>query len=480
MKPHLHILSKTLFALLVLTALGSCMVMRPQQGPDLRLPEQIAAGQTDSLTFADLAWWEVYADTTLQRLIRRTLAYNKEMQVAVARIEEMAALKRIRTAALLPEVSGEITGERERKNYGGDGAVNDDELGIKARLNWEIDLWGNLRWGRRQGIADYLISVEAERALRMTLIAEVAQAYYELVALDNELSIVRRTHETRKERAHQAKLRFEGGLTSETSYQQAVVELATTATLIPELERRIAIKEHEIALLAGEYPNRIAREPMDQTVTMPEQLPVGLPSELLRRRPDVRQAEQALRAAYAAVGIAYTDRFPRLRLNAAFGVENDLFASLFKSPYSILSGAISGPVFGFGQKRARYKAEQAAFQQECRRYEQTVLVVFKEVCDAMVNYESRLRASELKRNLERAALSYVELARLQYLNGVINYIDVLDAQRRYFESQIGLSNALRDQHLARVQLYKALGGGWDNAHDSPAPNNGPGHSVPTD
>lgn len=476
MKPYFHTLYKTLLALLVLTSMGSCMVMRQQQGPDLRLPERIVAGQTDSLTFADLAWWEVYADTTLQRLIRRTLSYNKDMQVAVARIEELAALKRIRTAALLPEVSGTITGERERTNYGGEGAANDDEFGVKARLNWEIDLWGNLRWGRRQGIAEYLASVEAERALRMTLIAEVAQAYYELVALDNELSIVRQTHETRKERAHQAKLRFEGGLTSETSYQQAVVELATTATLIPELERRIAVKEHEIALLAGEYPHRVAREAMDQTITMPEHLPVGLPSELLRRRPDVRQAEQALRAAYAAVGVAYTDRFPRIRLDAAFGVENDLLASLFKSPYSLISGAIAGPVFGFGKKRARYKAQQAAFQQECRRYEQTVLVVFKEVCDAMVNYESRLRASKLKRNLERAALSYVELARLQYLNGVINYIDVLDAQRRYFESQIGLSNALRDQHLARVQLYKALGGGWESTGDSSAPHNAPASS----
>lgn len=448
--------------LLSLTLMCSCMVMRRQQGPDLRLPAQIAAGQTDSLTFADLTWWEVYADTTLQGLIRRTLTHNKDMQVAAERIEEMAALRRIRTAALLPELSAGVAAERERENYRGNGAANDDEFGVKARLNWEIDLWGNLRWGRRQGIAEYLASVEAAQAMRMTLIAEVAQAYYELVALDNELSIVRRTLETRKEGVRQAQLRFEGGLTSETSYQQAQVELATTATLIPELERRIAVKEHEIALLAGEYPRRIAREALDPTEAMPERLPVGLPSELLLRRPDVREAEQALRAAYAAVGVAYTDRFPRIQLSAAFGVENDLLASLFSSPYSFISGTIAGPIFGFGKKRARYKAQQAAYQQECRRYEQTVLTVFKEVCDAMVSYDSSLRASQLKRNLERAARSYVELARLQYLNGVINYLDVLDAQRRYFDAQIGLSNALRDQRLARVQLYKALGGGWQD------------------
>ena len=310
----------------------------------------------------------------------------------------------------------------------------------------------------------------------MTLIAEVARAYYELIALDNELSIVRQTLETRKEGVHQARLRFEGGLTSETSYQQAQVELATTATLIPELERRIAVKEHEIALLAGEYPDRIARQAMDPAATMPEHLPVGLPSELLRRRPDVRRAEQALEAAYAAVGVAYTDRFPRIQLSAAIGVENDLLSSLFSSPYSFVSGAIAGPVFGFGKKRARYQAQQAAYRQECRRYEKTVLTVFKEVSDAIVTYDSSLRASELKRNLERAARSYVELARLQYLNGVINYLDVLDAQRRYFDAQIGLSNALRDQRLARVQLYKALGGGWENAPASPADSTVPAQS----
>ena len=160
-------------------------------------------------------------------------------------------------------------------------------------------------------MADFLGSIEAQRALKMSLVAEVAQAYFELVALDNELAIVRQTLNARKEGVRLAKLRFEGGLTSETSYQQAQVELARTATLVPDLERKISIKENDIAFLAGDYPQKIARSVLPEEVKLPESLPVGLPSTLLERRPDVRQAEQKLIAANASVGLAYTNMLDR-------------------------------------------------------------------------------------------------------------------------------------------------------------------------
>ena len=440
----------------------SCMLGRRQiKSPELELPATVVAGATDSLTMADMAWWNVYSDSTLTALIERTLERNKDMLAASVRVRRMRALGRVARADQLPSVSGQLVADTEHNDYDGEAAKNDPEFDAKVSLAWELDLWGNLRWANRKAVAEYLATVDAQRALQMTLVAEVATAYYELVALDQELSIVRRTLQTRKEGVRQARLRFEGGLTSETALQQAKVELASTATLIPGLESRIALKEHQIALLAGAYPTlRIDRQTMEMHARLPERLKVGLPSELLKRRPDLRQSEQTLRAAEAAMGMASADRFPRITFSLTGGWENDDLKGLFSSPFSYVNGSLVSPLFSFGKKKAKYKAALAACDEARLNYEQKVLEAFREVNDAVVTYRNVRTAAALKRDLQQAAQKYVELAQLQYFNGVINYLDVLDAQRKYFDAQIGLSNAVRDEHLAMVDLYKALGGGW--------------------
>ena len=288
---------------------------------------------TGALTMADMAWWNVYSDSTLTALIERTLERNKDMLAASARVRRMRALGRVARADQLPSVSGQLAADTEHNDYEGEPASDDPELGAKVSLAWELDLSGDLRSANRKAVAEYLATVDAQRALQMTLVAEVATAYYELVALDQELeSIVRRTLQTRKEGVRQARLRFEGGLTSETALQQAKVELASTATLIPGLESRIALKEHQIALLAGAYPTlRIDRQTMEMHARLPERLKVGLPSELLKRRPDLRQSEQTLRAAEAAMGMASADRFPRITFSLTGGWENDDLKGLFSN-----------------------------------------------------------------------------------------------------------------------------------------------------
>nr|WP_289087654.1 efflux transporter outer membrane subunit [uncultured Alistipes sp.] len=441
---------------------NSCMLGRRQiKSPELELPATVVADATDSLTMADMAWWNVYSDSTLTALIERTLERNKDMLAASARVRRMRALGRVARADQLPSVSGQLAADTEHNDYEGEPASDDPEFDAKVSLAWELDLWGNLRWANRKAVAEYLATVDAQRALQMTLVAEVATAYYELVALDQELSIVRRTLQTRKEGVRQARLRFEGGLTSETALQQAKVELASTATLIPGLESRIALKEHQIALLAGAYPTlRIDRQTMEMHARLPERLKVGLPSELLKRRPDLRQSEQTLRAAEAAMGMASADRFPRITFSLTGGWENDDLKGLFSSPFSYVGGSLVSPLFSFGKKKAKYKAALAACDEARLNYEQKVLEAFREVNDAVVTYRNVRTAAALKRDLQQAAQKYVELAQLQYFNGVINYLDVLDAQRKYFDAQIGLSNAVRDEHLAMVDLYKALGGGW--------------------
>ena len=326
---------KNIYIILLLSmfALTSCKVGKSYVRPEMALPDSLAQ-QQDSMSIADEQWQAVYTDSTLRALIDRALEYNKDMLIAASRVKEMAAQKRISVANLLPQLTGKVEAEREVENYGGHSRDVGNTYEAKALLSWELDLWGNLRWKKVAAVAEYLQSVEAQRALRMTIVAEVAQAYYELVALDTELEIVRQTQKAREEGVRLARIRFEGGLTSETSYQQAQVELARTATLVPDLERRISLKENDISFLVGEFPTRIKRVNFLQELDVPESLPVGLPSDLLERRPDVRVAEQQLRAEHARVKVAYTNMFPRLALTGQFGLESDVLSNFLESPYS--------------------------------------------------------------------------------------------------------------------------------------------------
>ena len=441
--------------------MASCQLGKHYTRPELNLPERLSkVHQSDTLTIADMQWWEIYTDTTLQQLISKTLDHNKDLLISAARVKELASLKRIDWANLFPRIDAKAYMEKEASNYGGNSYKNSTEQGAKFVATWELDLWGNLRWAKDKSMAQFLGSIEAQRALKMSVISEVAQAYFELVALDNELKIVRQTLKAREEGVRLAKLRFEGGLTSETSYQQAKVEYARTATLVPELERKISVKENDIAYLAGEYPQVIRRSILPEEVKLPESLPVGLPSTLLERRPDVREAEQRLIAANAAVGMAFTNLFPRITLTANYGLESKEISDFFKSPIHYLNANPLGPLFAMGKNRAMLTAQKAAYEQACYGYEKAVLSAFKDARNAIVEFNKIKEIYESRRELERSSKAAMELAQLQYINGVIGYLDVLDAQRSYFDAQIGLSNAIRDKQITMVKMYKALGGGW--------------------
>ncbi len=450
---------KSLLAV-ICAAIVSCSPARHCAAPELDMPQEFSLAGCDSTTLADMEWWSVYTDTLLQTLIREAIDHNKDMIIASERVVEMKHLHRIADSGLWPSLSARTGGDHEWENHGGGSPTSSPEPTARLDLAWEIDLWGSLRWASKKGAAQYLASVEAQRAMRMTLIAEVATAYFELIALDNQLLIVQQTLKTRQEGVKQAKLRFEGGITSETSYQQAQVELATAASKVPELERKIAVKESQISMLCGSYPDSIARRASKVAMIHDSELPVGLPSYLLERRPDIRQAEAKLRAAEAAVGIAQADRFPKLTINLAAGFEDDEFKTFLQSPLFYAAGNVVAPLFSFGKRKARFDAAISAYNQEKAAYEKAVLSAFKEVHDAVVTYRSARENTVLMRNLRNATQKYVELAQLQYINGVIRYIDVLDAQRKDFTAQMDLSDAISDESLAFVSLYKALGGGW--------------------
>lgn len=449
-------------AFVLVGGVSSCSPAKHCAAPELNMPELYTPeSSADTLTWADVKWWEIYPDTTLQSLIKDALAYNKDVLVAAERLKELEYRYRIQRSALWPSLSADVYGNNEYNNYTGDKPSNDPEFGIKARLSWEIDLWGNLRWASREKLATYFAGIEAQRALQITLIAEVARAYFDLQALDNELFIVNRTLKTRNEGVQKAQLRLSGGLTSDIPYQQALVERASTAAMVPDVEKKIAIKESELAFLTGSYPKIIERVRAPFEPTVKKDIPLGIPSQLLTRRPDIRKAEQELRAAEAAVGVAQAERFPIFKISLAGGTETGDIAKIVAAPFYSAAASLVSPLFEFGKRRAKFKASIAAYNQAKLNYEKVVMQAFKEVYDAAISYNSAIKNTSLKYDLREASSKYVSLANLQYINGVINYLDVLDAQRKYFSSQVELSNAVMNEYKVLVDLYKALGGGWE-------------------
>lgn len=443
-------------------SLGSCSGTRGLQQANLQLPEQYMPGVvSDSACIADIKWWEFYTDTILTKIIRTTLDQNRDLLKAGAEVERLRNLYGVAKANIYPTVGVMVGGSHETNNYNGSGTTKDPEYDLKLPINWEINLMGSLSHARKAAGQRFAASVEDYHAMRMLLIAETASAYFNYIALENELRIVRHTLTTREESLRQAKLRFEGGLTSETVYQQAKVEYSSTASLVPDLERRVSVARNALTTLMGEFPKEtLERGDLTLNADYDDKLPTGIPSTLLTRRPDIKASEMRLKAAMSDVGVAYADRFPNLKITLTPGFENDQLTNFFKSPFTYVLGSITGSVLDFGRKKRKYQAMIAAYDEARYSYEQDVIDAFTEVNNAVVTYGKVKENRRLKADLRDAAAKYVQLAHLQYIGGSIAYIDVLDAQRRYFDAQIGVNNALRDEYLSLINLYKALGGGW--------------------
>lgn len=452
-------MKKIIYMIISALILTSCAISRCVE-PDVRSPEYLLADMTtDSLCIADLSWMEIIGDTLLTDLISRALEYNKDLLSAGARIREYERLYRVDRRAMFPSVEFDSYVDRETNDKTGGNYVEDIEVAAKLSISWELDFFGRLRWSSKEALANYMQTIEARRSLQMTLIADVATSYFELLALDKELQIVQSTIAIRQENVKQAKLRFDGGLISEIPYQQTQVELAKTASMLPDLKKRIKMKENELCFLAGTLPSTVERSTIDSELILNDSLLVGIPSDVLKRRPDIKEAEYALQEAMSKVGYSWADRFPRFIIGFDGGLENSGFKGFLKAPLTYTVGELTSPIFSFGQKKAKYQAALEGYEAVRLDYEEKVLQAFREVDDAIASYIAAKQNTELMLSLKSSSHKYVELARFQYLNGQINYMDVLDAQRSYFNAEIEHSNAIRDQYLALIDMYKALGGG---------------------
>ncbi len=453
---------KQIIKILLALTLTACSGVKGLVSPEQDVPESFSMDmENDSVCIADLRWWEFYSDSTLCSFIRRTLVNNKDLLTAASRIEELRHLYGVEKANMLPEVGVNIYGSDETNDYSGSGMTHDREFGMKLPVSWEVNMLGSLAWAKKRAGNTYKASVEDYRAMQMSLIAMTAEQYYRMAALESELQIVNRTVDSRKESLRMAKIRFEGGLTSETVYQQAMVEYSTAASKVPDLRNRLTATRNALTLLMGEIPQDTLHIGIQQLVPVNvSRLPVGIPSELLQRRPDIRASELRLASSMANVGYTYADRFPTFRIGFTPGFENDELRKFLQSPFTYIVGSVTGPVFDFGKKKRKYEAAIAVYEQNRYQYEKTVTQAFTEVNTAIAAYRDACESVILKNELCMAAAKYIQLAQLQYRAGTLNYIDVLDAQRRFFDAEIDLNNTVRDEYLALITLYKVLGGGW--------------------
>ena len=394
--------------------------------------------------------------------MQRALEGNKDLRIVVTRVDQARAQLRVTRAARFPEINAGASATTNRisdnvrpRGLGGE----TDLLSTTVDLAFEIDIWGRLRRASEAARADLLASEEARRAVTMTLVSDVANAYLRLRELDVELETTRRNVASRRRSLQIVRDRFDAGLTSALDLRQAEAELASTAALIPDLERQITQTENQLSILLGRNPGSISRGRPLAGQTFPPTVPAGLPSALLARRPDIRQAEASLIAANARIGVAKAAFFPQISLTGFFGVESVALSDLFTGPSRVwqFGPTLTLPIFNAGRNRATLELTEAQQREALIRYEQAIQQAFREVEDALVAHRKAREALVEQEAAVRASREALAVAELRYAAGRTGYLDVLDAQRTLLSAELG---TLRSQLAAVVQLYKALGGGW--------------------
>jgi outer membrane protein, multidrug efflux system len=425
-----------------------------------------ATNQVSTNSFADLPWWGVFKDPVLQDLIRVALTNNYDLRVTLTRVDQARALQAQARSQLLPQ-AGYVGDASRGRNMSfnlptpnGGQTMNGFLGGFEAL--WEIDLWGRVRRMNEAARANFMASQEGRRTVMLSLVSGVAGAYFDLLQLDEQLAIARRTRDSYERTYKLFDVQHTYGLASGLELSRANLSLRSVAANIPELQRHIALKENEINVLLGRNPGPVARTSTLLAQEMPVEIPVGLPSTLLERRPDLREAEQQVRAANAQIGVALGDFFPRIGLTAFYGGASTELHNLLStsgSAWSVAAGA-AGPLFTGGRLTGRYRQTKAAWEEARLHYQETALSAFREVSDALISHRRFEEARVEQAEAVKAGREAVALATVRYKEGKASYYEVLEAQQQLFPAENALSRIEADRRLAVVQLYKALGGGW--------------------
>lgn len=428
-----------------------------QPQAEVRLP----AAEPWSNSFGALKWQNVFHDPVLQKLIETALKQNFDLQIAAARILEAEGRLRVTHAQELPQVSADASATREKLIFSPTfPAFKFNQFRLGGSVSWIIDFWGQYRRATQAARATLLASAYNQRAVRMTLVSEVAVAYFQLRELDLQLRISEDTLKSRQASLRLTKIKEQGGVSSMLDVRQAESLVETAQTTITGTERLIAQQEDALSVLLGENPRSVPRGAALDVEALTPELPPGLPSSLLERRPDVRQAEEQLIAANAQIGVARAAFFPQIALTGSAGGESFKLSQLFSNGVWSFAGGLTQPIFEGGALRGNLQVAQAQQQEALLTYKKTIQEAFREVSDALIGYQRNRQFLAQQQELTRTLGDADHIAQLQYQGGVTAYLDVLTQETQYFNAQLGTAQAKVNELESVVQLYQALGGGW--------------------
>lgn len=458
--------------ILVMLTLPGCALLGPDyQRPSFSLPDffssQNSAEEIGATLNVENPWWELYQDSTLNELVGKALENNTDIKLAVARIEEADAFMREVGAALYPSVELDAGAGRSRISEIGPNPLFGfipplrEAYNIQLSTSFELDFWGKLRRAKESARAQALASRYAHDTVALSLTGLVVSNYLQLRSLDSQIALSEDSLRTRDESLALTKKRLEGGVSSALDVYQAEVASSSLAAQIVELKRQRAISENQLAVLTGQLDLKLAAGSIDQ-LPVPPQPPAGLPSALLESRPDVRQAEELLVAQNANIGVAKAALFPTISLTANYGGESAELSDVLKSAARIWSVGLglNLPIFDSGRLSARLDQATAQQKQALASYEAAVRKAFQEVNDALVTNRQNTEREILLNNTKESAKKAMEVSENRYKSGYSAYIDVLDSQRVYNETAITYIQSRQARLIASVDLFKALGGGW--------------------
>lgn len=449
-------------AVLVIAGISSCKV-----GPDFATPAVDAEAyfNYDSLrtdSSINLKWWELFQDESLQKLVRIALDNNKDVMMAAKRLDQARIYVGYTQADMLPYVGYEGGASRSRNFAGGNAIGPDNYYYFTPTLSWEIDFWGKFRRATEAARAEMMASDYALQTTQIGIISTVISYYYQLIDFDSRLEITRNTLNSRNESLRIMEARYDKGTIPELDLNQAQIQQAIAAASIPRYERAIATTENAINIILGKNPGgKIDRTKLVDEKPPPE-IPAGLPSELLQRRPDVLMAEQLAHAQVANIGVAQAMRFPSFNLTAFLGIASADLTGITTANNGIwsISGGLLGPVFNFGKNKKNVEIQRQKAEEYILDYENTVIQAFQEVEDALVEIHTYGKEFDAIYRQLQAAKNAAYLSKERYDGGVTSYLEVLDSERTLFDAQLSASETYQLYLQAYVKLYKALGGGW--------------------
>lgn len=425
-------------------------------------PEQAASPQTGS--FAEEKWSQVFSDEELRVLIRTALEQNYDLRIAGTRILQARARLGITRADQLPNVSVGAAVINERVSQSRQGPAFEASAGqLSLSASWELDFWGRFRRATEAARAELVATEWARQFIVTTLIADVANAYFQLREFDLELEISKRTLAARRESLELVTLQERHGAVSLLDVRQAEQLVFTAAEIIPDLERRIEQQENFISILLGRNPAPVQRGQRLTAQPHPPQVPTGLPSALLERRPDIRLAEHQLIAANARIGVARAAYFPQISLTGTGGYQSSALSDLFSGPAGFwsLAAGLTQPIFAGGRIRSGVRLSEAQQQEALLTYQSTIQQAFREVADALIAYRKNQEFRAQQELLTRSAEDATRLSNMRYRGGATSYLEVLDSESRYFAAELNLAQAQLNELFAFVEVYRALGGGWE-------------------